>query len=150
MRWAAAVALLLAAPPQPLEAQRAPDWRPTLAAPDPLASERTAIAKAVRRSRWLEGAVIGGVVFAAAGGVLAGGHCGADDSAEGAAQDGCTEEILLGGVAGAAVGGLIGGLIGSRIRAGPPERDDFEPRLLSGNRAGRGGTELLGRAVSRF
>jgi hypothetical protein len=119
----ALVALWLLAAPAPLEAQTVLAWRLAPAEPDPLAAERAAIGKAVRRSRWLEGAVIGGVVFGAAGGVLAAGFCGADDSAQGAAQDGCTEEILLGSVAGAAVGGLLGGLIGSRIRRGAAEGD---------------------------
>ena len=115
------VALWLLAAPASLEAQATVAWRSVPAESDPLARERAAIREAVRRSRWLEGAVIGGVVFGAAGGVLAAGFCGSDDSAQGAAQDGCTEEILLGSVAGAAVGGLVGGLIGSRIRRGAAE-----------------------------
>ena len=130
----AAIVLWLVAAPATLQAQQlAAEWPavvPRLAAgvyplplqPDPLTAERVAVRAAARRSRWVEGAVVGGVLFGVAGGFVAGGFCAADDSAVGAAVDGCTEEILLGGVAGAAIGGLIGGLIGSRIRAGPADR----------------------------
>jgi hypothetical protein len=133
-----ALALSLAATPAPVGAQDrasprqppslirvAASLSPTLRAPRaaaPLDSERAAIRAAVRRTRWREGLIAGAVVFAVVGGYVAGGFCAADDGATGAASNGCTEEILGGGVAGAAVGGLIGGLIGSRIGRGPPQR----------------------------
>jgi hypothetical protein len=87
--------------------------------PDPLAAERVAIVAAARRSRWLEGGIVGAVAFGVTGGVLAAGFCGADDSAGGASANGCTEEILGGGLLGAAIGGVIGGLVGSQIHGGP-------------------------------
>lgn len=85
----------------------------------PLAAERAAIRAAARRSYWLEGAVAGGLVFGAAGAVMAGGFCAADDRAGGAAFGGCTDEIIGGGLLGAALGGVLGGLVGSRIHKGP-------------------------------
>lgn len=87
--------------------------------PERLAAERAAIVAAARRSRWLEGAIVGGVAFGVTGGVLAAGFCGADDAAGGAASNGCTEEVLGGGLLGAAIGGVIGGLVGSQIHQGP-------------------------------
>ena len=86
----------------------------------PLATERAAIRAAARRSYWLEGAIAGGVVFGVTGAVVAGGLCGADDSAGGAAFGGCTDEIIGGGVLGAALGGVLGGLVGSRIHKHEP------------------------------
>ena len=85
----------------------------------PLAAERAAIRAAARRSYWLEGAIAGGLIFGATGAVLAGGFCGADDRAGGAAYGGCTDEIVGGGLLGAALGGVLGGLVGSRIHKGP-------------------------------
>ena len=79
---------------------------------DPLAPERAAIRAAARRSRWREGAVIGAVVFGTTGVVLAGGFCGANDSAS---ANGCTAEILGGALLGGAIGGVFGGLIGAQI-----------------------------------
>jgi hypothetical protein len=86
----------------------------------PLAAERAAIRAAARRSYWLEGAIAGGVVFGAAGAVVAGGFCAADDRAGGAAYGGCTDEIIGGGLLGAALGGVLGGLVGSRIHKHEP------------------------------
>jgi hypothetical protein len=113
-------------PPQPPSPSRvAGTLSPALRAPRaaaPLDSERAAIRAAVRRTRWREGLIAGAVVFAIVGGYVAGGFCAADDGATGASSNGCTEEILGGGLAAAAVGGLIGGLIGSRIHRGPPQQ----------------------------
>jgi hypothetical protein len=75
----------------------------------PLAAERAALRAAAGRTHWREGAVIGGVAFAVAGGYVGGGICGAHDEAS------CTENIIGGGLVGAAVGVLIGGLVGSLI-----------------------------------
>ncbi len=76
---------------------------------DPLAAERATLRAAAGRSHWREGAVVGGVTFAVAGGYVGGGICGAND------EPSCTEEIIGGGLVGAAVGVLIGGLVGSLI-----------------------------------
>jgi hypothetical protein len=83
-----------------------------------LAPERAAIRAAVRRTRWREGAVVGAVVFGAAGAVLAGGICGA---ASEVASGSCTEEIFGGGLLGAVTGGVVGGLIGAQIHKGSPQ-----------------------------
>jgi hypothetical protein len=72
-----------------------------------------AIRAAVRRSHWREGAIVGAVLFGAAGAYVGGGICGANDRAS------CTGEIIGGGLLGAAVGGVAGGLIGAQIRKGP-------------------------------
>lgn len=86
----------------------------------PLAAERAAIRAAARRSYWLEGAIAGGVVFGAAGAVVAAGFCAADDRAGGAAYGGCTDEIVGGGLLSAALGSVLGGLVGSRIHKHEP------------------------------
>jgi hypothetical protein len=140
-RWVGAIlpALVLsiaATPPalgaQALEARGRPVPRPSIAAmrysalalgparaESPLAPERAAIRAAVRRSRWREGAIVGALLFGAAGAYVGGGICGADDGAGGAASDGCTGEIIGGGLLGVVVGGVAGGLIGAQIRKGP-------------------------------
>ena len=97
--------------------------RPGARTEDPLGAERAAIRAAAQRSYWLEGAVAGGLVLGAAGAVMAGGFCGADDRAGGAAYGGCTDEIIGGGLLGAALGGVLGGLVGSRIHKHEPGRD---------------------------
>ena len=71
------------------------------------------IRAAVRRSHWREGAIVGAVLFGAAGAYVGGGICGANDRAS------CTGEIIGGGLLGAAIGGVAGGLIGAQIRKGP-------------------------------
>jgi hypothetical protein len=89
-----------------------------------LAAERLAIRTAIRRrSRWREGAIVGAVVFGAAGVVVGGGLCGADDSAAGSANDGCTGEMIGGGLIGVVVGGVAGAVVGSQIHKGPPDVD---------------------------
>jgi hypothetical protein len=121
----AAVGIWLALTPVALGAQeRVSDWQPASpTAPrvnlypshqlhfdgSPLAEERAALRAAAGRTHWREGALIGGVAFAVAGGYVGGGICGANDEAS------CTEEIIGGGLVGAAAGVLIGGLVGSLI-----------------------------------
>ena len=109
-------------PPETAHAVAASIYPPPRGArtPSPLAAEGAAIRAAARRSYWLEGAVAGGLVFGAAGAVMAGGFCGADDRAGGAAYGGCTDEIIGGGLLGAALGGVLGGLVGSRIHKHEP------------------------------
>jgi hypothetical protein len=128
MLWIAATPLSLGA--QALETHRRPvpslasiRYAPLALGPargeSPLAPERAAIRTAVRRSRWREGAIVGALLFGAAGAYVGGGICGADDGAGGAASDGCTGEIIGGGLLGAVVGAVPGGVIGAQIRKGP-------------------------------
>jgi hypothetical protein len=65
------------------------------------------------KSYWLEGLIVGGVVFGAMGAAIASSNCSNSDLAD---TGSCVDNTLLGALVGAAIGAAPGALIGGLFR----------------------------------